>query len=1702
MSVLLPRQSEPETLPGKDGRRRRRLALHPLMVAMACVPLSAFANCVTNGSSTVCDAAAPNPFTARVGAGPGAGDGTSVTLQTGAIIFSGEQEGVSLGNRSVLVLENGARIDNHSNGTSGSGLWGVGSDTVDIGSDSRIDIGVGATIAAHGPDAAAEAINVIGTATTIINRGTITSDQIVALRLWTASDTGRNTVDNYGTLSTGLGRNAVAFGSDGAGAVDFTNYAGASITGSLDFGDGDDVFTIEAGSTVDGDISGGGGANVLNLSGAAATAGTLASDVSGFQTLNKRGASAWTLTGALAGDPTVHVQEGTLVMGADYTGLTRTVTIDSGAVLQGSTATLPGDIVDNGTLVFDQGIDGTYAHSVTGTGALAKRGAGTLTLAGASAYGGGTRLQGGFVQASADSALGAAAGALTFDGGGLRLGAAFDLSPDRAIAIGAGGGTIDTQGFDTTIAQGIGGQGLGALTKQGAGTLTLLGSVYVKRTMIDTGTLQIGNGGDAGNFVGNSAIVNNAALAFNHANDAQFGSLISGTGEVRQIGSGSTTLFGDNRYAGATTVAAGALFVNGNQTAATGATTVASGATLGGTGILGGNATLADGATLAPGDAGSAPGTLTINGDLSLAAGTTLNYSFGEPDVVGGSFNDLVEVGGNLILDGTLNVDVPLGGAFGPGVYRVFNYAGALTDNTLDLGAMPEGRVFVQTAVAHQVNLVFAPLELNYWDGDAGPYDNNAVDGGDGTWQASGGNHAWTDAAGSLNTPFADGKFAVFQARPGTVTVDASFGAVAVSGMQFAADGYRIGGDAIALLGTADAPERSIVRVGDGSSGGAVYVATIDAELTGASGLVKTDAGTLMLGARNTFTGGVSVEGGVLQVARDDNLGDAAGALRFDNGALRTTADISSARSATLASGGGTLDQAAGTTLIFDGPIAGAGALTKRGDGTLLLTGENTYDGGTRVNGGVLQVASDANLGAAAGALGFDGGRLRVTADTATARAVTLGAGGGTLEQTDGTTHSLSGVIAGAGGLTKQGAGTLVLTANNTFAGTTTIAQGLLQLGDGGSGGSLTGAIVDHGTLAIDRADTLVLAGAISGSGTLRQSGTGITVLAADNRYAGGTTIDAGTLQLGNGGASGSIVGDVVDHGTLAFNRSDVYVFSGNASGRGGLAQIGSGTTVLNGRYDLTGSHRVAAGTLAVGDAAHAGAMLRSSPATTTVQAGATLGGYGTVAEAVVNGGTIAVADAVGAFAGRGSGTFTIGGVLSNAGQVQIGGAGVGNRLVVGGYIGQNGSLTLNAVLGGDDSASDRLVIDGGSATGTTRVFVNNVGGVGERSRGNGILVVEPIRGATTGADAFALGQRVIGGPYEYRLLRGGRDGSAADAWFLRTQDEARPEQPQIRPEVAAYAALPSMALGYGRASVGSLHERMGGTAAQDAPRDAGQEGGRSWLRVFGKSGEWNAKSAGLQGDGPSFDQNLFALQVGTAVLAAEHADGSRTRIGLIGTAGRGEGRVDRDDSGRAGTNRFDIYSFGASATWYNANGAYLDAVAQATAYDARAGSRDLGWLKTDGVGYAASIEGGMAYTLGKGWRIEPQAQVVYQNIDFDTAADPAAQVRFERSESLAWRLGARASRRWDNDGGHRISTWFRGNVWREARGDSKIEVSSSDGFVPFRSRIGGTWYELGAGIDVELAERVALYADLGYEKAAGDGIESANGNIGVRMNW
>jgi autotransporter-associated beta strand protein len=141
------------------------------------------------------------------------------------------------------------------------------------------------------------------------------------------------------------------------------------------------------------------------------------------------------------------------------------------------------------------------------------------------------------------------------------------------------------------------------------------------------------------------------------------------------------------------------------------------------------------------------------------------------------------------------------------------------------------------------------------------------------------------------------------------------------------------------------------------------------------------------------------------------------------------------------------------------------------------------------------------------------------------------------------------------------------------------------------------------------------------------KTGTSTWALTGAGTAATPWSIQQGTLQIGNGGTSGSIIGDVADNGTLAFDRSDTFSFDSVISGTGSVNQAGTGTTILSAANSYTGGTNVLAGTLAVGDAAHTGATVGAG--LTSVAAGATLGGYGTVTGSVDNSGTVASANAL-----------------------------------------------------------------------------------------------------------------------------------------------------------------------------------------------------------------------------------------------------------------------------------------------------------------------------------------------------------------------------------------------------------------------------------------------------------------------------------------
>jgi autotransporter-associated beta strand protein len=414
----------------------------------------------------------------------------------------------------------------------------------------------------------------------------------------------------------------------------------------------------------------------------------------------------------------------------------------------------------------------------------------------------------------------------------------------------------------------------------------------------------------------------------------------------------------------------------------------------------------------------------------------------------------------------------------------------------------------------------------------------------------------------------------------GIVHVDnASDDDVLSGGMQFMTSGYLIQDEWI-TLGDGD----HIIRVGDGTRMGTDFVATIASKLTGGGGLDKRDAGTLVLSGDNDYTGGTIIGAGTLQLGDGGMSGSIKGDIT-DNGMLAFKRS---------------------DTFTFDGEISGLGAVKQIGTGTTVLTGDNSYSGGTTITVGALRISKDGNLGAAAGGLTLDGGTLNTTATFASARATTLGAGGGTFAVDSGTTLTMNSAIAGPGALTKADGGRLVLTQNNSYTGGTTIAAGTLQVGNGGTTGSIAGNVTNNGTLAFNRADTVNFGGVISGSGGVEQIGNGTTVLSGMNSYTGNTTISNGTLNVTGSIASSAMT--TVMSGAMLTGSGTV----GNTTvASGGTFAPGSGTP---------GSSMTVNGNLSVQSGSHYVTWL--DPQTSSlakVQGRATLGG-GTVDAIYANG--------------------------------------------------------------------------------------------------------------------------------------------------------------------------------------------------------------------------------------------------------------------------------------------------------------------------------------------------------------------------------------------------------------------------------------------------------------------------------------------------
>jgi autotransporter-associated beta strand protein len=301
-----------------------------------------------------------------------------------------------------------------------------------------------------------------------------------------------------------------------------------------------------------------------------------------------------------------------------------------------------------------------------------------------------------------------------------------------------------------------------------------------------------------------------------------------------------------------------------------------------------------------------------------------------------------------------------------------------------------------------------------------------------------------------------------------------------------------------------------------------------------------------------------------------------------------------------------------------------------------------------------------------------------------------------------------TGAISGTGSFQQLGTGTTILTANNTYSGGTTISAGTLQLGNGGTTGSITGNVIDNGILAINRSDAVLFAGAISGTGAFQQLGAGTTILTANNTYGGGTTISAGTLQLGNGGTTGSITGNVIDNGILAINRSDAVLFTGTISGTGSFQQLGTSTTILTADNTYSGGTTISAGTLQLGNG----------------------GATGSIVGDVVDSGIFAI--------NRSNG-LTFNGVISGSGQVQQLGAGTTTLTALQSYSGLTtiGAGTLALTGAGNIASSSGVVANGAfdiSGVGGAGTSIKTLSGSGSVALGGKTLTLTSASGNFAGA--------------------------------------------------------------------------------------------------------------------------------------------------------------------------------------------------------------------------------------------------------------------------------------------------------------------------------------------------------------------------------
>ncbi|ECZ7922097.1 autotransporter outer membrane beta-barrel domain-containing protein, partial [Salmonella enterica subsp. enterica serovar Senftenberg] len=823
-----------------------------------------------------------------------------------------------------------------------------------------------------------------------------------------------------------------------------------------------------------------------------------------------------------------------------YTGGT---TISGGTLVASNVEALgSGDVTDNATLELNTG--GDFDNNIGGTGSVVKSGDETLTLSGANSYTGGTTISGGTLVATNVEALGTG-----------------DITDNATLELNAGGDFTNNIG------------GTGSVVKSGDKTLTLSGTnTYRGGTLISDGTLVASNV----EALGTGNVTDNATLELSTGGD--FANNIGGTGSVVKSGDKTLTLSGANSYTGGTTISGGTLVASNVE--ALGSGDITDNATLElNTGGDFDNAISGSGQVVKSGDK-----TLTLSGANSYSGATTISGGTLIATHVNALGTGAIDNRASLLLDASgqftvTDLTTESGGntEIGAGSTLQATTLTQKSDSTLTINlnsntADPVIHAASQVSLAGTLDITGVGDVL-----DSDPASTDDLD----TFTLIASDKTIAGDFEKLTVAGMDADLADF------ITVD---GRIDDTGKQYelttALTWYADRDDAVT-----DAHGTFNLTNADGSFAVNTVLENVDATLDPASAtgwdgtsLIKQGAGTLILNAENTYTGGTTISGGTLVATNVDALGsgdvtdDATLELNtggtFDNAisgsgqVVKSGDDVLTLSGANSYSGGtlisdgtlvasnvealGTGDVTDDATLElntggdFTNNIGGTGCVEKSGDDTLTLSGSNTYTGGTLISGGTL-VANDVN------ALG--------TGDVTDDATLELNTGG-----------DFTNNIGGTGRVEKSGDDTLTLSGSNTYTGGTLISGGTLVANDVNALG--TGDVTDNAALMLNTGGDFT--NNIGGTGRVEKSGDGTLTLSGGNTYTGGTLISGGTLVATNVDALGS--GDVTDNATLELNTGGD--FDNAISGSGQVVKSGDETLTLSGANSYTGGTLISGGTL------------------------------------------------------------------------------------------------------------------------------------------------------------------------------------------------------------------------------------------------------------------------------------------------------------------------------------------------------------------------------------------------------------------------------------------------------------------------------------------------------------------------------------------